>query len=364
MAESFDLAILDASPLKEAIAYGRWNSDMAVSRLSFGTALDELRGFRDHINRSLRATEKRPDFRELTTYGHKLFAFCIRDDLAQLYSRLPSGQVRIHILSNQPEVRAIPWEYWQEPAHTPGPRRDRSVVRIVPVIGQLPPPPLEIKEQIRVLFASAEPVDQEPVSWTEVRDEIETTFRARLDRIGKDGESAKFEFKAIDGTTRTALLDAVTQEPFDIFHFSGHGEVVKGIGYLILTDRKTRKSVRIRADELGQILGHRQIRLAVLSACETAAGDFKDDFSLVAESLVRAGIPAVVANQLPIPDKTVATFVEALYKELLKSGDIDRAVGEGRIRLSIDLGGSTDAVLEWGVPTIYRHIGAAQILRP
>jgi hypothetical protein len=358
MAETFDLAILDASPLKEAVAYARCNSDIAVSRLNFGTALAELAGFRDQIDRSLRAKEKRPPVKDLTAYGHKLFHFCIQDDLAQLYSRLSAGQVRIHILSNQPELRAIPWEYWQEPSHNPGPRADRSVVRIVPVIGQPPPPPLEIKDRVRILFASAEPVDQVPVSWTEVRDGIESIFNARLNRIGK------LEFKAIDGTTRSGLLDAVKQEPFDIFHFSGHGEVVKGIGHLVLTDRKTRKSSRLRADELGQILGHRGIRLAVLSACETAAGDFKDDFSVVAETLVRAGVPAVVANQLPIPDATVATFVEAMYRELLNSGDIDRAVGEGRISLSIDLGGSTDAVLEWGIPTIYRHIAAAQLLKP
>ena len=358
MAEIFDLAILDASPL-EAVAYARCNSDIAISRLSFGTTFNELTEFRNRIDRSLRGKEtERLAVTELTAYGHKLFNFCIKNELTELYSRLSNGQVRIHILSNQPEMRAIPWEYWQEPAHTPGPRLDRSVVRIVPVIGQPPPPPLEIKDRVRVLFASAEPIDQEAVSWTDVRDEIESTFRARLNRIGK------FEFKAIDGTTRTGLLDAVTQESFDIFHFSGHGEVVKGIGHLVLTDRKTRKSSRIRADELGLILGNRGIRLAVLSACETAAGDFKDDFSVVAEALVRAGVPAVVANQLPIPDKTVATFVEAMYRELLNSGDIDRAVGEGRIRLSIDLGGSTDAVLEWGIPTIYRHIAAAQILKP
>lgn len=359
MTETFDLAILDASPLKEAVAFARCNSDIAISRLSLGTTFTQLANFRNQIDRSLRGKEKeRLSITELTAYGHKLFNFCIQDEIARLYSRLSNGQVRIHILSNQPELREIPWEYWQEPAHTPGPRIDRSIVRIVPIIGQPPPVPLEVKQQVRVLFASAEPVDQEAVSWTDVRDEIESTFRARLNRIGK------FEFKAIDATTRASLLDAVTQESFDIFHFSGHGEIVKGIGHLILTDRKTRRSSRIRADELGQILGSRGIRLAVLSACETATGNFIDDFSVVAETLIRAGIPAVVANQLPIPDKTVATFVEAMYRELLNSGDIDRAVGEGRIRLSIDLGDSTNnAVLEWGIPTVYRHIAAAQILK-
>ena len=75
-----------------------------------------------------------------------------------------------------------------------------------------------------------------------------------------------------------------------------------------------------------------------------------------------SGIPAVVANQLPVPDATVATFVGALYEELLRSGDIDLAVTEGRIRLAVDLGSSPKAVLEWGIPTLYRHINGAQVL--
>jgi hypothetical protein len=252
----------------------------------------------------------------------------------------------------------MPWEYWQEPNQNPGPRLNRSVVRIVSTIGQPLPEPLQLGERVRVLFASAEPTDQQPVSWPEVKDAIEGTFQARL------GGLDRFEFKAIDGTTRAGLLDAVSKEPFDIFHFSGHGETSDKMGYLILTDRTTRKSSRISAEELGLILGGRGIRLVVLSACDTAAGNFADEFSITAEAIVKAGVPAVVANQLPIPDTTVATFVAAMYRELLNSGDIDRAVGEGRIRLAIDLGGSRDAVLEWGIPTIYRHISAAQIFKP
>lgn len=355
MTETLDLAILDASPHNEALVLGRCNSDIAVARLPLGKELFELQSFRNRIDRALRGIEKRPPVSELTNYGHRLFSYCIRDDLLQLYHRLSANPVRIHLLSNQPDLKAMPWEYLQEPNRIPGPQLDRSVVRVVPMIGQLAPEPLKLGHQVRVLFASAEPTDQDSVSWPEVRDEIETIFSARLSRLGR------FEFKAIDGTTRNNLLDAVTQEQFDIFHFSGHGEVTKGVGQLVLTNRVTRKSERLRADELGQILSGRTIRLAVLSACWTAAGNFADNFSVTAEALVRAGVPAVIANQLPIPDKTVATFVAAMYRELLNSGDIDRAVGEGRIRLAIDLGSSPEAVLEWGIPTIYRHIAAAQI---
>jgi len=133
----------------------------------------------------------------------------------------------------------MPWEYWQEPDQLPGPRRERSVVRIVPTHGRPSPEPLKIGEKVRVLFVSADPLDQEPVSWPELQASIERIFAARM--------PGRFELSAIEGASRTGLLEAVRRAEFDIFHFSGHGEVNNGVGQLILTDRRTNKGSRLRA---------------------------------------------------------------------------------------------------------------------
>jgi CHAT domain-containing protein len=156
-------------------------------------------------------------------------------------------------------------------------------------------------------------MDQEPVSWPELKATIERAFAARI--------PDRFELEAIEGTSRRSLVEAIQRRPCDVLHFSGHGRVVGGTGQLILTDRRTQRSSPITADELAIALRGKGIRLVVLSACETAAGDFADDFSVVAPTLVKAGISAVVANQLPVPDSTVATFVGALYASLLESGE-------------------------------------------
>jgi hypothetical protein len=112
--------------------------------------------------------------------------------------------------------------------------------------------------------------------------------------------------------------------------------------------------------QLCNLLEGRGIRLVVLSACETAAGDFASDFSVMADGLVRCGIPAVVANQFPVDDGTVAKFVGALYQELLQSGDIDLAVSEGRVTLALEL----ESVIDWGIPTLYRHVNSSQVFAP
>jgi hypothetical protein len=357
MDDTLDLSILDSGHSANVVAMARRGSDLAVATLPCGPELQELTAFRQRIDRALRrARAERPPVADLIAFGQQLFRFCIRDDLLRLYNRLPGSLVRVHIHSNRPEIQALPWEYIQEPAQVPGPRRDRAVVRIVPTIGLDPFEPPPLRGKIAVLFVSADPIDQEGVSWADVKASIERAFAARI--------PDRFELSAVEGANQGALTDAVAQHDFEIFHFSGHGEVINGKGHLVLLDRRTNTSARLPAENLGGMLGGKDIRLAVLSACETAAGDFGHGFSVIAETLVRAGIPAVVANQFPVPDQTVAAFVGALYRELLRSGDIDRAMSEGRVKLANDPALQGTTVLEWGIPTLHRRLLASQLFQP
>ena len=51
----------------------------------------------------------------------------------------------------------------------------------------------------------------------------------------------------------------------------------------------------------------------------------------------------------------------AFFAKLILSGDVDQAVSEGRHRLASDLEYDPFATLEWGVPTLYRHVAASQL---
>lgn len=356
-ADTLDLTLLDSGSKDFVLAVARHGADLAFARLACGDALDRLSTFRTRIDRAIRGLERRPKVEELTDFGRRLFAFCVQGDIGELYAQLPRGHlVRIHVVSNSSVIQTLPWEYLQEPGQVPGPSRERSVVRIVPTIGRQAPDPLPFEQRIRVLFVAADPIDQEGVSWPELKASIERTFTAKL-------PAARFDIQAIEGATRSSLVTALRTQAFEILHFSGHGEIIAGVGHIVLTDRQTGKSSRMRADELGLILNGRGVRLVVLSACETSAGDFADTFAVTAAALVRCGVLAVVANQLPVPDATVATFVGALYEKLLDTGDIDLAMTDGRIQLAIELGASPDAALEWGIPTLYRHADGAQVFR-
>lgn len=355
---TLDLSILDSGGNEFAILLARCGDDLALGRLPFGQELADLVTFGQRIDRVARGLGDRPRPAELADYGQRLFSFTFQGDkVRRLYGQLPQTHVRIHILSDRAEVQKLPWEYLQEPGFVPGPRRQRSVARIVPTIGQPPPAPLPLGETVRVLFVSAAPVDQGPVDFPVVRAAIERTFAAKI--------PDRFTLKAVDGATRESFRAAVAREPFDILHFSGHGDVgADGTGRLLLVHRRGGTTDFLDSRSLCRLLRGRNIRLVVLSSCETSQGDFRDDFSVIAEALVHEGIPAVVANQMPISNKAIAPFVGALYEQLLISGDIDLAMSEGRIALDLELSSPEFAAIEWGIPTLYRHCAAAQLYEP
>ena len=383
MSDTLDIAIIDANtllppaagaagdappaalPKIPAIVLARRGSDIAVAGLPFDADLKALTDFRDLVDQALHGIKESPPNDELTKFGNSIFKYIIRDQVQRLYENVPSnGMVRVSIMINSDDLKSLPWEFLQDTNQAPGPWLDRSVVRVVPTIKVEPLEPLvlaNLGRKLRILFAYADPDDQYPVDWPEIKASVE---RALSPSIPKDS----YELELIEANPKDLTL-ALQAGPCDIFHFCGHGVVQDKEGYIILLEPKTNKSILYNAKNLSMVLRSRGIRLVILSACYTSAGksqNSNEKFSITAEALVNSGIPAVVANQFAVPDSTVATFVRPLYAELLRTGDIDKAVSEARILLATDpaLSQGGKAPLEWGIPTLYRHVAGAQIFKP
>lgn len=364
MADTLDLVILSPGAQKATIALARYGSDIAIADLPSGKELKALMGFRDRISQVLLLNMPRPTKNELTKFGQALFKYIFRGEVKRLYGQLPlSTLTRIHILTNRPDLQSIPWEYLQDPHQNPGPWLNRSIVRIIPTIGYAPPEPLKLSAsgaKLKILFVYAVPQDQTLVSWPSVKSRIESAIA-----LSAGIPANSYDLKLIQGTTEELFAAFQNKnDKYDIFQFSGHGNVdpKTGEGHILLVDsQKSDQSHPLSASELARILEGRGIRLAILSACLTAAGNSADPFNIVAEALLRSGIPAVVANQLPVPDESIATFVGPLYAQLLNTGDIDLAVNEGRVKLSVMLAAPSFATLEWGIPTLYRYVDGQQV---
>lgn len=173
--------------------------------------------------------------------------------------------------------------------------------------------------------------------------------KSDLEKVFKDQAGVQVQF--IEEATLDEVQAAVPGA--GIFYFAGHGVFTRqmgdipgtysGIGSLAL------EGETVAADQLGINLRGNGIRLAVLGGCETGRRDAVSVWSGIAPALVKAEIPAVVANQYSIRDICAIAFSRQFYRSLVGGMDIERAVSAGRIAAyNADVSGR-----DWGVPVLY-----------
>src|SRR5690349_22394772 len=106
----------------------------------------------------------------------------------------------------------------------------------------------------------------------------------------------------------------------------------------------------LRASRLAHLLSpHQSLRLVMLNSCDSAAGSPSDLFSSAAATLVRRGIPAVLAMQFEISDSAAVEFTRSFYEALAAGLPVDIAVRDARLAVSLARPNS----LEWGTPVIF-----------
>jgi hypothetical protein len=87
--------------------------------------------------------------------------------------------------------------------------------------------------------------------------------------------------------------------------------------------------------------------MAVLNACEGARNLREDVFSGIATSLIRHGVPAVVATQFEITDGAAITFAHGFYSALASGYPAAMAVAAGA-----DCHVQPNDI-EWATPVLY-----------
>ena len=125
-----------------------------------------------------------------------------------------------------------------------------------------------------------------------------------------------------------------------VFHFGGHGASKAEGGYIYLTRRRPPPGApldangdplpeyeEISAETLATDLRYcKSLRLVVLNACEGSAPGSESNAVSLAQRLVAAGIPAVLAMQSSILDGTAKEIVQEFYRRLARNEPIERAV--------------------------------------
>jgi len=286
-------------------------------------------------------------------FGAMLFTALFTGKLLQLFdqslshaqSRGRDLRIRLRVLDD-PLLAALPWELLYDTREQRFIALRPDVVLTRTVEAQQPARDLAMAPPLRVLAMASQPSDMAALDLDRERAQLERS----LARLG-----AGVELRWVDGQSWRALHDALQQADWHVFHFLGHGlfDRTAGSGALAFAGDDGLAELHT-AEELSRLLGdHDALRLVVLNACEGAQDGGSQMDAGIAQQLVRAGVPAVVAMQGPIRDTHAAELTRSFYGALGNGLAIDAAFAEARKALSLAAPGA----LAWAVPVLVMRSG-------
>jgi CHAT domain-containing protein len=268
-------------------------------------------------------------------------ATCLRESLRAAQN---AAGLRILVRLNEtPELINVPWEFLHDGKDFLALGSRTPVVRHFDNVATSAPRPIGAKLRILVMISSP----NDPMF---PKLDVEAEYRRIEGALSDLRRRGLVDVYKVEKATLTELQRTLRTGDFHIFHFIGHGDFDRDTqeGVLILED-SDENADRVTGSEIGMYLqGGRSVRLAVLNACEGGFTSAGDPFGGVAQSLVRRGLPAVVAMQFVISDQAANTFSREFYDALATGDPVDAALTEARRAIY----GERNRV-EWGTPVLY-----------
>jgi hypothetical protein len=224
---------------------------------------------------------------------------------------------------------------------------DAPIARYLPQ--PTPLPTLHATLPLKVLLTGAQ--TQAPAA-------IERELQAVQAALEGLGEHVKIQ---LEPHLTAAALRSYLREEFHIWHFVGHGGFDKaGKTAQLMFEDTSGDTDAISAMELNIMLNRSGIRLVVLNACDSGKLAI-EPFRSIAPALIRAQIPAVVAQQFKVPEEATREFVTDFYRSLASGLPIDACITEGRKAVMNSCGlGQAD----WGIPVLYTRMASGRLFDP
>jgi CHAT domain/PASTA domain len=300
------------------------------------------------------------DSDRMRDHGSRLMESLLSGDVRSLWDvtrerAIERGQrLRLKLRIQPPELAALPWEllYERRRGDYLSLMRNVSIVRYAENVERVPPP--EVQAPLRILGLTALPSDLQVLDVQGEQQRVDDALRT----LQGDG---LVELVWLPGQTWRDLHDAMSEGPWHVLHYIGHGhfDAEKGEGSIALIGEDGRAD-HVHATQLGRLLdGHLPLRLVVLNSCEGARGNDQDIFSSCAATLVRRGISAVLAMQYEIGDDAAIEFSRRFYTGIGRNEPIEAAVSEARIAMSMYRRGS----LEWAAPVLHLRSEDGRLFR-
>lgn len=131
---------------------------------------------------------------------------------------------------------------------------------------------------------------------------------------------------------KQAVVDHLPHSNY--FHFSGHGTF--GWGDVQQSGLKLADKQRLTMTDILTKLNLEQMRLVVLSACETGITDLsqnRDEFLGLPAAFLQAGSPAVLSTLWAVNDLSTTLFMQKFYEQVLNGVPLAEAVRHSQLWL-------------------------------
>jgi hypothetical protein len=290
-------------------------------------------------------------------YGKRLFESAFGGEVGTCFRlsldrALTSGKgLRIRLrLTDAPELSTVPWEYlFSQPLERfLALSLDTPIVRFLEITQ--PIEPLLVEPPIRVLVMVSDPKDAPGL-------DVQREVGLLKATTGDLTASGLMELVFLEDATLSNLQHAL-YDRFHVFHFIGHGGLDPHIGEGVLVFENAQgMSHQVTGSRLGTLLHDaRHMQLAVLNACEGARTSLDGTMAGVAQTLVRQGLPAVVAMQFEISDRAAIIFAHEFYFALSRGMPVDAATCEARKAIYC-----SDNEVEWGTPVLFLRTHDARL---
>ncbi|HOG45034.1 MAG TPA: CHAT domain-containing protein [Anaerolineae bacterium] len=220
-----------------------------------------------------------------------------------------------------------------------------------------PATPLALQGPLRVLVVVARPRDLPGLDES-------AELLALKGSLAILAEEQGLELQVLEPPTWRAFVDAMSGTPYHIVHFDGHGdfgrrcpacrrlvpagdlacqarigpgracgaplEQVSPQGHLAFERSDGTADWRSAENLAAALFRNQALRLAVLSACRSAAVGQGPVFAGTAPALIGMGVPAVAAMQFEVPLYTTVSFAEAFYGALAERAPLSEAMARAR----------------------------------
>lgn len=276
--------------------------------------------------------------------GQALFQDQIRDALMHARGQAEE-QLRLLLVIEDVDLKTLHWERLCAPIGPAGSwsllALDKQVIysNYLPSLSEKRFPPIG-RRDLRALVVVANPPEYNDYQLDTFDEEATiTSISSALENIPYDILASNGE--AIGPPTLNELAGRLSEETYSLLHIVAHSQFQPKSGETILYLKKD------KANQVQPVPATRLIQrlwnvaplphLIFLAACESAAPGAEGTGSLggLAQRLVwEIGVPAVVAMTEKVSIPTASTLTTGFYRQLQKSGEVDRALTEANTWLA------------------------------